>query len=99
MAVMPQLGFVEQEEKDQSDQQRGKQLLGAGLAFKGLGQKVKESRGQQRSGSQAEHVLGVAGEQTKAEHSRQPDAADAGGHGSHQNCNQSHSCQRPSCLG
>ena len=53
MAVVPQLGLVEQKEKDQPDQQRGKQLLRADLAFKSLWQKMQESRRQQRTGGQA----------------------------------------------
>ena len=99
MAVVPQLGLVEQKEKDQPHQQRGKQLLRADRAFKRFGQQVQESRGQQRAGGQAQHVLCVARQQAKAEQRGQPHTANAGSHRSHQNCNQSHSCQRPSCLG
>jgi predicted metal-binding membrane protein len=38
MAVVPQLGFVEQKEKHQPDEQGHKQIMRAGLAFKGFGQ-------------------------------------------------------------
>src|SRR6185369_13941559 len=33
VAVMPQLGLVEQKKEDQPDQQGGKEFLGPGLAF------------------------------------------------------------------
>ena len=71
----------------------------AGLAFKGLGQQVHKSRGQQRASGQAEHVLGVACQYAKAKYSGQPDAANAGSQGSHHNCYQSHSCIHPYSLG
>ena len=37
MPVVPKLGFVEQKEKHQTQQQRHKQLLGWRRTFKGLG--------------------------------------------------------------
>ena len=77
MAVVPQLGLVEQEEKHQPAEQRGEQIIGAGLAFKRLGQQVHEGCGQQRASRQAQHVLGVACQHAKAEQRGQPDAADA----------------------
>jgi hypothetical protein len=64
--VVPKLGFVEQKEKHQTQQQRHKQLLGWRRTFKGLGKQVQKSSAQQGSGCQAQHVLGVAGQQTKA---------------------------------
>ena len=78
MAVVPQLGLVEQEEKHQPDQQAGKQRLNTGLAFKSLGQQVHESRRQQSAGGQAEHVLGVTGQYAKAQKRCKPDATNAG---------------------
>ena len=67
VTVMPQFGLVEQKEKHQPHKQRGKQMIGADMAFKGFG----------------EHVLRVACHHAKAEYRRQPDAANAGDHGSH----------------
>ncbi|MCY1555571.1 hypothetical protein D9M68_922470 [compost metagenome] len=90
MAVVPELRLVEQKEKHQARQQRGKQLLRAGLALQRLGQQVHESRGHQRAGGQAEHVLGVARQHGKAQKSRQPDAAHASGDGSDQDRYQDH---------
>ena len=81
MSVLPQLGLVEQKEKNQPDQQSGKQVVGAGLAFEGFGQQVHEGGGQQRTGGQAEHALGVARQHAKAEQRRQPHAAAASGQG------------------
>ena len=83
VTVMPQFGLVEQKEKHQPHKQRGKQMIGADMAFKGFGQQVHESRSQERARRQAEHVLRVARQHAKAEYRRQPDAANAGDHGSH----------------
>ena len=77
MAVVVQLGLVEQEEKHQSHQQSGKQLLSTSLAFKSFWQQVHECSSQQRTGSQTQHVRGVARQQAKAEQRCQPHAADA----------------------
>lgn len=79
MPVMPQLGLVEQKEKHQSGQQRGEQVVCAGLAFKRFRQQVHESGGQQSTSSQTEHVLGVFGQYAKAQGRSNPDAADASG--------------------
>ena len=86
MSVLPQLGLGQQKEKHQPDQQHGKQVVGARLAFKGLGQQVHEGGGQQRTGGQAEHVLGVARQHAKAKQRRQPHAADASGQCPHPDC-------------
>jgi len=42
VAVVPELGFVQEEEKDQPDQKHQKQITGAGLAFKRFGQQMHE---------------------------------------------------------
>ena len=86
MAVVPQFGLVEQEEKYHADQQRGKQVVRSDLAFKRLRQQVHEGSAQQRTGRQAEHVLGVAGQHAKAQQRRQPDTANAGSDCPQQNC-------------
>ena len=57
MAVVPQLGFVEQKEKHQADQQGGEQGLRRNVRFKSLGQQMHESRGQQSTCSQTEQML------------------------------------------
>ena len=77
MAVVIQLGLVEQEKKHQAHEQRGKQLLRTSLAFKSFWQQVHEGSGQQRTGSQTQHVRGVARQQAKAEQRCQPHAANA----------------------
>ena len=86
VAVVPQLGLVEQKEEHQPHQQGGKQLARTGLALKGLGQQVHKGGCQQSTGSQAEHVLGVAGQHPKAQKSGQPDTADTSGQRTDQNC-------------
>ena len=86
MPVVPQLGFVEQKEKDQPHQQRHEQIMRTGLALECLRQQVHEGGGQQGPRRQAEHVLGVARQHAKAQQRRQPHAANTGGQGSHQNC-------------
>ena len=95
MGVVVQLGLVEQEEKNQPHQQRGKQLLRASLAFKGFRQQVHEGCGQQRTGGQTQHVRGVAGQQAKTQQRRQPHAAYARNQCAKQNCYQCHSFLRP----
>jgi hypothetical protein len=55
--VVPQLGFVEQKEKQQSPQQTRKQNARRGARFKGFGQQVHEGRGQQGTGRQAQQTL------------------------------------------
>ena len=59
VAVVPEFGLVEQKEKDQAGQQCREQLVCTDLAFKSLRQQVHEGRGQERTGRQTEHVLGV----------------------------------------
>ena len=86
VAVVPQLGFVEQEEKHQAGQQQRKQLLRTGLAFERLGQQVHERGGQQSTRRQAQHVLGVARQNAEAQQRRQPDAAHTSRDGACQNC-------------
>jgi membrane protein implicated in regulation of membrane protease activity len=53
MAVVPQLGFVEQKEKNQPHQQRQKQLMGTGFAFESFGQQMQKRRGHQGPGGHA----------------------------------------------
>ena len=65
MSVMPQLGFVQQKEKHQAKQQRHEQAFGPRLALKRLGQQMQERGAHQRTRSQAEHVLRVAGQHAK----------------------------------
>ena len=90
MAVVPQLGFVEQKEKHQPAQQHGKEVVGTGLALEGFGQQMQKSRGHEGACGQAQHVLGKPGQHGKAQGGSKPDAAYAGGDGSHQNRDQSH---------
>jgi len=91
VAVVPELGLVEQKEKDQADQQGRKELVRTDLAFKSLRQQVHESRGQERTGRQTEHVLGVTRQHTETQQGRQPNAAHPGQQGGGQNGQQSHS--------
>ena len=91
VAVVPQLGFVEQKKEHQPQQQGSKQVSRTGLAFKGLRQQMYKSGGQQGTCCQAEHVLGVAGQHPKTEKSSQPDTPNASGQRTHQDGYQSHS--------
>ena len=81
MPVVPELGLVEQKEKHQAHQQRGKQVVGIDMAFKRLGQQVHEGGGQQGACRQAEQALrphtGAAPLEPHPHQQRcQPDAAD-----------------------
>ncbi len=86
MAVVPQLGFVEQKEKNQPHQQRQKQLMGTGFAFESFGQQMQKRGGHQGTGGHAQHVLGIATEDAKTQPSRHPDTANACHQCAHQNC-------------
>ena len=55
--VVPQLGFVEQEEKHQATQQNGKKMVRVGLAFKRLRQQMHKGGCQQSPRSQAQKML------------------------------------------
>jgi hypothetical protein len=90
VSMVPKLGFVEQKEKHQTHQQAQKQLMGTGLALEGLGQQMQKSRGHQSPSGQAQHVLGVAAQNAKAQPSRHPNAANTGHQSAHQNCQKSH---------
>src|SRR5687767_1992382 len=57
MAVVPQLGFVQQKEEHDANQQGREQLLGARLALEGLGKQMHEGSGQKRTGCEAQQVL------------------------------------------
>ena len=101
MAVVPKLRLVQQEEKNQADQQRDEQRLGAGLAFERLRQQVHEGCRHQRPGSQAQEMLGIDAAAAVAGSSRQaqaheaggkPDTADSGGQRGDQDENQGHRC-------
>ena len=92
MPVVPQLGFVQQEEEHQANEQRHEQVLRAGLRLKRFRQKMHEGGGQQCAGRQAEHVLGGTCQHAEAQKRGQPHAADAGGQGSQKNRYQYHSC-------
>ena len=67
MAVVPELRLVEQKKEHQTGQQRHEQVLRAGLALEGLWQQVHECGGQQRTGGQAQHMLGVARQHAKTQ--------------------------------
>jgi hypothetical protein len=85
MAVVPKFCFVEQEEKQQPKQQGHKKVVGFNTGFKGFRQKVQKSGGQQCTCSQAQHVLGIAAHNAKAEPSRQPNTSNTSGQGAQQN--------------
>jgi hypothetical protein len=91
MAVVPEFSLVEQEEKNQAAQHRGQQPGGRHIAFKRFGQKQGKGGGQQGARRQAEHVLGVAGQQAKAQQSGKPNAADTGQRGGQKDGGQGHS--------
>ena len=78
VAVVVQLSFVEQKEKDQTCQQSAKQRLRARLAFKSLRQQMHKRGGQQRACGQAEQVLGVARQHAVGERRGYPHTADTG---------------------
>ena len=99
VAVVPEFGLVEQEEEHQPHQQSREQWLGAGLAFERLGQQVHERRRHQGAGGQAQEVLGIDPAAAASrfrlhadahEAGGEPDAADAGGQGRDQDCDQCH---------
>ena len=75
MAVVPQLGLVQQKEKHQPHQQRQEQIVGTSLAFKGLRQQVHERSCHQGPGRQAEHMLGITGKGAKTQSRCHPNAA------------------------
>ena len=91
VAVVPELGLVEQKEKHQAHQQRGKQVVGIDMAFKRLGQQVHEGGGQQGACRQAEQALrphtGAAPLEPHPHQQRcQPDAADTRSQGGQNDC-------------
>ncbi len=85
MPVVPELGLVEQKEKQQTHQQSQEQLVRPGLALEGFGQEVQKRGRHQGPGGQAEHVLGIAAQDAKTQPSRHPDAANARHQSAHQN--------------
>jgi hypothetical protein len=83
MAVVPQLGLVEQEEEDQPEQQHAEQQAGLDPALEGLRQQMHESGGQQRAGGEAQQMLRIhAAASALHTHAQQergdPDTSDAG---------------------
>jgi len=84
VSVVPQLGLVEQKEKNQTHQQSQKEFVWAHATFKSLWQQMQERRGHQSPGGQTQHVLGVAAQNTKAQPSCHPNAANAGYQSAHQ---------------
>ena len=99
MAVVPQLGFVEQKEKNQPRQQDDEQLFSTRLAFKRLWQQVHEGGGQQRACRQTEHVLGVAGQSAKTQGCCHPNAANTGSQGGQDDVEQGHEVNERSKAG
>jgi hypothetical protein len=85
VAVVPKLCFVEQEEKQQTEQQGHKQVVGFYTCFKGFRQEVQKSCGQQCTCSQAQHVLGIATHNAKAKPGCQPNTSNTSGQGAYQN--------------
>jgi len=85
VAVVPEFGFVEQEEKQQTEQQGHKQVVGLYTCFEGFRQEVQKSCGQQCTCSQAQHVLGIATHNAKAKPGCQPNTSNTSGQGAYQN--------------
>jgi flagellar basal body-associated protein FliL len=85
VAVVPEFCLIEQEEKQQTKQQGHKQVVGFYTSFKGFRQQVQKSGGQQCTCSQAQHVLGIAAHNAKAEPGRQPHTSNTSGQGAQQN--------------
>ncbi len=81
MAVVPQLGLVEQKEKHQTHQQGDEQLVGRSPRFKGLGQQMHEGRGQQSACRQTEQMLCVGRQQGPGAQGGHQHAAHACGQG------------------
>ena len=96
VSVVPELGLVEQKEKHQAYQQRGKQCLRANAAFKGFRQQVHEGRGQQRARRQAEQVprpnpIAAAAQARPHQQGGHPHTADARRQGGEHNYYKNHS--------
>ena len=92
MSVVPKFRLIEQKEKHQADQQSHKQIMRAGLAFKSFRQQMHEGSGQQSTSCHAQHMLGVARHQTKAEDRSHPHATYTRAQGSDQNGKNNHRC-------
>ena len=91
VAVVPQLGLFQNEEKHHAHQQGGKQVLRAGLAFKRLGQQVHKGRRQQGARRQAQKMLWPdaarpAPQAAAQQPRRQPHTADAGRQSGQNDC-------------
>ena len=96
MPVVPQLRLVEQKEKHQPHEQSGKEIVGARLALKRLGQQVHERSGQQGTGRQTQkvlwaHAVATATQAQAHEQLGQPYAANTGGQSGQNDCYQCHS--------
>jgi flagellar basal body-associated protein FliL len=85
VAVVPEFCLIEQEEKQQTEQQGHKQVVGFYTCFEGLRQEVQKSCGQQCTCSQAQHVLGIATHNAKAKPGCQPNTSNTSGQGAYQN--------------
>jgi len=85
VAVVPEFCLIKQEEKQQTEQQGHKQVVGFYTCFEGLRQEVQKSCGQQRTCSQAQHVLGIATHNAKAKPGCQPNTSNTSGQGAYQN--------------
>jgi hypothetical protein len=85
VAVVPEFGFVEQKEKQQTKQQGHEQVVGFYAGFKGFRQEMQKSCGQQGTCSQAQHVLGIATHNAKAKPGCQPNTSNTSGQGAYQN--------------
>jgi len=85
VAVVPEFCLIEQEEKQQTEQQGHKQVVGFYTCFEGFRQEVQKSCGQQRTRSQTQHVLGITAHNAKAKPGCQPNTSDTSGQGAYQN--------------
>ena len=101
VAVVPQLGLVQQEEEHQACQQHREQQVRVATVLEGLGQQVHEGGGQQGAGRQAQEVLGVepggaatfAADAQADQEGGHPDTADAGAEGGEEGGEQGHAKQ------
>ena len=66
MSVVPQLGLIQQEKENQSNKKCYKQVVRRYLSLESLWQQMQECCGQQRTGGQTQHVLGVTCQHAKA---------------------------------
>ena len=85
MTVVVQLGFIENKKEHHTAQQQREQVIRRNACLQGLRQQLQQCRSQQGTGGEAQHVLGQASHDAKAQQGRNPYAANPGHHRAGQN--------------